>query len=376
MENAENSIIDNSLSEKIALEKQELLNRILSGNLETMHDKVGFILNHNPQTRNSDIELAWSYWKTFENKLYNGVYITKNNLKALTKINSLTRCRARIQNEYNLFQADESVRKYRGVLEGEMREEAIEEKPDNLPMYSIYIDETGKTQDFLSIGSLWVVDGYKSFLAIGEIKNWLELNKIQYEFHFTEVNKHKLQSFKDFFLMYLKLNPTIGFKAIIINNSGISNKSTAISDLTFHLIHKGILHENETGRATLPRHLQVCLDEDEKGSDQLKIENIKERISSQKIAGLYLGEFIAGNSKKNYSLQAVDLFVASINRRIHNPSSQGNVKDELADYILSLLNFDINSINREIIEIDKSTVFKLSYEEKAISENFMEIQKQ
>ena len=86
-------------NKKIEREKNELLNKVLSGNLETKHDKVGFILNNNTSARNSDIELAWKYWSTFEKHLFNGSYITKKELKQLTKINSLTRSRARIQNE-------------------------------------------------------------------------------------------------------------------------------------------------------------------------------------------------------------------------------------------------------------------------------------
>lgn len=361
IDNIENSKTEDERSERIAIERQELLNKVLSGNLETIHDRVGFILNNNSGARNSDIELAWTYWKTFENELFNGLYVTKNDLKKLTKINSLTRCRARIQYEYKLFQADDKVKKYRGVLAEEMRDEAIEEKPEGLQMYSIYIDETGKTQDYLSIGSLWIVDGFKSFQASKEIKDWLERNHIAYEFHFSEVSRNKLETYKEFFLKYLRLNPTIGFKAIVLNKKGISDINSAISDLTFHLIHKGILHENQTGRAPLPRYLQVCIDEEEKGSDQLKIENLKERITSQHIPGLYLGDFAAVESKLNFSIQAVDLFISAVNRRIHNPNSQGNVKDELADFVLGLLNFNINDINLDNEETDKSTIFNLNF---------------
>ena len=46
---------------KIEKEKLELLNRVLSGNLVTKRDKVGFILNNHSVARNSDVELAWLY---------------------------------------------------------------------------------------------------------------------------------------------------------------------------------------------------------------------------------------------------------------------------------------------------------------------------
>ena len=360
----ENKNIDeaNERDETLKKEKKQLLNRVLSGNLVTQHDKVGFILNNHTSARNSDIELAWIYWETFEKDLFDGYSVTKNQLKKLTKVRSVSRSRARIQNDYQLFQADDIVKKRRGVLAQEMKEKAVDEKPQSLPLYSIYIDETGKTQDYLSIGSLWIVDGRKSFDASMRLNEWIEKNKINYEFHFSEVSKHKLEKFKEFFLLFLKLNPTAGFKTIILNKKGLKNINGAITDMTFHIINKGISHENETGRAPLPRLLQVWLDEEEEGSDQLKIENLKERLTSQNISGLYLGDFSAVDSKSNYSIQAVDLFTASINRKIHNRDSKGKIKDELADYILSLLNFDINNIDLNNIESDKSKVFNLSFE--------------
>ncbi|MBE7646783.1 MULTISPECIES: DUF3800 domain-containing protein [Tenacibaculum] len=346
----------------IEKERLELLNKVLSGNLQTKHDKVGFILNNNTSARNSDIELAWNYWSTFENDLFNGSYITKKQLKKLTKISSLSRSRARIQNEYNLFQADDIVKKHRGTLANVMKDEAVEKKPDGLPMYSVYIDETGKTQQFLSVGSLWIVDGYKAFESYNEIKKWKDKNNINYEFHFAELTKHKLEKYKEFFLTFLKYNPTVGFKAIILNRKGIKNVNSAITDLTFHIINKGINHENHTGRAPLPRLLQVWIDEEEKGSDQLKIENLKERLSGQSISDLYLGDFQAVDSKQNFGIQIVDIFTASINRKIHNPNSKGKPKDELADYVFDLLKFDINSVNLENNETDKSTVFNLNHQ--------------
>lgn len=357
----ENDKQSDEKTKKLEKDKRELLNKVLSGNLETKHEKVGFILNNYIEARNSDIELAWLFWKTFENNIFNGVNVNKEDLKKLTKINSLTRSRARIQNEYKLFEADYNVKKYRGVLADEIKEESIEEKPKGLQAYHVYIDETGKTQDYLCIGSLWIVDGVGAYHAKRQIEDWIKLRNIDFEFHFSEVKKHRIEIFKEFFLKYLKLNPTIGFKTIIIDNKGVKDINSAITDLTFHLIHKGIIHENETGRATLPRVLQVWLDGDEKGSDQLKIENLKERIKSQKIKGLYLGDFSALDSKDNIDIQVVDLFTGAINRKIHQPSSTGNVKDELADYIFDLLNFDITKIDLTNTETDKSIVFDLSY---------------
>lgn len=348
--------------EKIATERKELLNRVLSGNIKSLKDRVGYILNQDPKTRNSDIELTWSFWKMFHPEIFNGITINKSQFKSLTRMNSLIRCRAKIQNEYKLFQADEEVKKFRGQLEEERRIDAIEDKPFDMPSYSVFIDETGKTDEFLSVGSLWLIEGGINTYYVNEkLTKWKSDHEIDYEFHFKNVKKQKLKQYKDFFLKFLALNPTVGFKVITVSNKGFQDKSKAITDLTFHLICKGIEHENSSGRAPLPRVLQVWLDQDEIGSDMLKLENLKERLKSQKIEGLYLDIFETLDSSDNYFIQAVDLFTAAINRVInHSSKEQKNVKDELAEFILDLVNFDLENLDKKNTEIDNSTVFNLT----------------
>lgn len=345
-------------AEKKEKERQEILNGAVSGKIDNIRDKVAYILNNFTSARNSDIELAWLYWQAFEKKDFNGSYVTKRNLLKLTKISSLSRVRAKIQNEYKLFQADDIVKRYRGVLEEEKKQEAIEDKP-SYPLYTIFIDETGKTQEYISVGSLWITDPQAAFFAHSELRQWISDNEIDYEFHFKELRSNKLEQYKAFFLKFISLIPSAGFKVIIIKRSGLKNINSAITDLTFHLINNGISHENETGRAPLPRMLQLRIDDEEAGSDQLKLANIRERLVSQKIEGLHIDSFEAVESEGNLYIQAVDLFISSVNRKLHNPVNKGNHKDELAEYILELLNFDISRVNKTNDSIDKSMVFNL-----------------
>lgn len=359
----ENPVADEKQIEKqkqLELEKQELLQKVISGNIENIKDRVAYILNNSNDARNSDIELAWAYWSMFEGENMNGHSINKAQMLESTRISSLARMRAKIQNEYKLYQADETVKRHRGTLEERHKEEAIADKPSGIGMYSVFIDETGKTQEYLSVGSLWVLNYSNSIIeSHRELTTWKKSKGITYEFHFAELTKHRVEDYKEFFTKFLSKHPDIGFKLIVVNNEGLKNKNAAITDLTFHLLTKGVDHENSTDRAPLPRLLQVWLDEEEKGSDSLKLENIKERLTSQKIEGLYLGEFQAVSSKDNYFIQAIDLFTGAINRKLHSPDGT-NFKDEFADCVLSCLKFDITTIDKGNKVTDHSTVFNLS----------------
>lgn len=200
-------------AEKFEKERQEILNNAVSGRIENIRDKVAYLLNNFTAARNSDIELTWLFWETFEKEVFKGIAVTKQDLFRLTKLNSISRVRAKIQNEYKLFQADDKIKKYRGVLEEEKKQEAIEDKP-NYPLYTIFIDETGKTQQYLSVGSLWLTDPRSDVSARFELLTWMKSQNIGFEFHFTELSNQKLDHYKVFFLKFLVLHPSAGFKAI------------------------------------------------------------------------------------------------------------------------------------------------------------------
>lgn len=354
---------------KIEKEKKKLINNLVAGNIKSTRERVAFILNDYVPARNSDTDLAWEYWKTFENDIFLGGIRTKEQLRSLTSLNSITRSRARIQNEYKLFQADEEVKSYRGLLQEEKKQEAIEQKP-NWPFYEIFMDETGKTQQYLSVGSLWIVDPRSKAFAYRKLYDWCTLHKIKFEFHFSKVSKNRLDIYKSFFSKFLSWNPSAGFKAIIVENKGFSNINSAITDLTYHLIYDGIQHEDDTKRAPLPRLLQVRVDDENPGLDQVKLKNLAERIQSQKIEGLELDSFLAIDSSKNFFIQAVDLFTSAINRKLHFPEGSGHVKDELADFILDLVGFNINEVDKNNNKVDRAKVFNLSFNKEKIKEEF------
>jgi hypothetical protein len=191
-----------------------------------------------------------------------------------------------------------------------------------------------------------------------DLKQWKKANGINYEFHFSALSRHKLDQYKEFFSQFLVLNPTAGFKVIILDKKGNKDFNKIFTDLTFHLLWKGIVEEDHSGRASLPRKLDVWIDEDETGSDRIKIENIKERLIAQKIEGLDVGNIDTVSSAKNFHIQIVDLFVSSVNRKLHHVGEK-NHKDEFATFVLDKLNFDLEEYVSDGI-VDNSTVFDLN----------------
>jgi hypothetical protein len=141
-------------AERIAKEKEALLVRLSAGALDTIQEKVAYVLNRFPGARDSDITLQLRYWQTFEPERTAGEFVRKKDLYELPRLTSLTRARARIQNTLNLFKASEEVQQRRGVLEEQERARAREQQLD-VASISVYMDESGKTDDQLVVGSVW-----------------------------------------------------------------------------------------------------------------------------------------------------------------------------------------------------------------------------
>jgi hypothetical protein len=91
--------------ERLQEEAEDLVRKVTSSNLSTLLEKVGWILNHYPQTRDSDVRCQHKYWEAFEPEYLEGRLISFENMYKATRLTSITRARAKIQNEYNLFLA-------------------------------------------------------------------------------------------------------------------------------------------------------------------------------------------------------------------------------------------------------------------------------
>lgn len=330
--------------ERLEREKQDLLTRISSCSLSNMRHRVAWLMNHHPDTRNSDIALQIRYWRTFEKELVGGDYVKLEDLYRLPRLNSLVRVRARIQNQYRLFQADPVVREHRGTLEEDEREKAIE-TPD-YPVYAVFLDESGKDSANLIVGSLWFLssgeESLKLQMASSELKKkW----KFSREFHFSKVGREDLPIYKELIDIFVSGGGTISFKFISLERAGIKNAKIALDDLFYLLIMKGIDHEIATGRAPLPRILDVWKDLEEAGADKLLMVNLQTKLK-QAAATTYDGKLfvqrcIALDSQSNIFLQMADLVAGSANRILSRVDGACNHKDELAEYILMRLGIEI-----------------------------------
>lgn len=317
--------------QKLEKEKELLLLNLANSNLTTMQVKVAWLLNHVPATRDSDVTLQIEYWRRFEGHASSSVALDA--LYKLTRLTSLARARAVIQNVHQLFQGSEKTRARRGALEVEAREIAREAVENAYKSITVFVDESGKTSERLVVGGMWLLDGIGSRDVAEAMKAWRASTGSQDEIHFVNISSGNLHRYLSV-LQVLKSNAAaISFKAIMLPRKGVSDVAAALDDMTYHLILRGVDHEHRSGRAALPRHFQLWKDKENEGSDRLRLANLRDRLT-QTAKTIYdrkliINDFFSIDSKSNDFLQFSDLFVASVNRVLSSPDGS-HPKDQFA----------------------------------------------
>ncbi|HIF9245186.1 TPA: DUF3800 domain-containing protein [Photobacterium damselae] len=340
-------------NKKIAHKKELLLRSIDGCNFSTLEHKVGWILNHYPECRNSDIKCQLHYWNTFQRDLFNlnSGSITVDNYSKLLPLTSITRPRAKIQNDYNLFLANEEVRKYRGTLRGEHEANAVKNK--NIEKsYLVFADESGKTEKFLLVGSLWILDGVDTAKITLAVEKWRAKYNFNREIHFKEIKRGNIDAYLDLIDVIKDNSTAISFKAIGVERVGIAKVNDALNKLFYYLLVEGVKHEHESGRAPLPRKLKFIKDEEEAGSDKMMLKDIENSLDIYSGAKLHnelsLSNFYTMASKDSIFVQIADLFTGAINRKLNGVDNSGP-KDILADKLLASFGITKSASNFDII---------------------------
>jgi hypothetical protein len=325
---------------KIAAARAKILTSVNSSRLTTIEERVAWLLNNYPNTRDSDITLQVKYWQRFDPEHFDGAGISILDYYRLPKLTSIARARATIQNKLKLFQASEEVRKRRKQLQDDEHANAIK-KRTNFRRHAVFIDESGKNEEHLIVGSMWYLDSTETLRIYQLVTEWIESRKIDWEFHFKAITEAKLSHYIELADLLASNAAVVSFKAISVTRAGISDLREALLDLTYHLLVRGVAHEHSSGRAPLPRGIQVCKDAEETGQDKLFAADLADRLS-QAAAGqfsneLYIEECSAEDSAGNIHLQLVDLFTSSLHRQLNAKGERKHAKDTFADYFLKQL---------------------------------------
>lgn len=337
--------IDEEKAKKIEQEKMTLIARLSRNDMTHLITRVAHILNRFPASRNSDVTLQLKYWEKFHEE-YDPDNFDVKDLYKFERLTSIARARAKIQNEYKLFQATKDCRRFRRDREEIEREQQLVDKPETQAIF-VYCDESGKERNakYMIVAGVWNLDGDLA----RKLYLWKKENNISYEFHFTKMERTKVDNYKAFFVYALENMSMTGLKAITLRRDETGQRS--LEETQFHLyeqfIHFGVNHEIQTGRIALPRQLHVIKDKEE-GTDRILLVRLKQhldvRCKEHFADQIEIPILDSVSSDKDPSVQLADLFTGSLARVINrDENSQRNFKDDFADYVLSMLSINLTN---------------------------------
>jgi hypothetical protein len=304
-------------AERIEQERTRLLEDVAATVTDDLRSKVGYILSHYPEARDSDVALAHRLWETFYPELIEGDRVRLDDMYALPRQNSISRVRAKIQNEYGLFQPSAEVADARRTLRDDTKAEMGADKPGP-PVLTVYADESGKSQHYLVVGSVWILDISKAWRVVFDLRQWQkEAGSIAF---FT--------------------------KAIACSFFVLFNSANLNSRLYYELAMTGVEHEIEVGRVVLPRSLAIVKDADD-GPDALMLPELTRRLTvacrDYFNGTVMVDSVMTGRSHESPLLQLADLFSGSVGRIMNKDGDGTNHKDGFAAFFETVAGFDLKA---------------------------------
>ncbi len=353
---------DHALAKQLQVEKEknDLITSIAQGDFSTLKAKVAAMLNLFPMTRNSDVSLALKYWEVFQPEIYKPTGILPRDLFKLERLHYIVRARAKIQNEYGLFLADAKIRGHRKGREEEMDEAVIEDAPPR-KVVLIYADETGKTQNFAIVASVWVLNGYAVYAIGRAIERWKSASIwSDREVHFSRFGKADFVTLEEYLGVVTGQREFLSFKAIAVKRNLVKRSiEDTVLKLHEHMMLKGVDHEVSTGRIDLPRDFELTVDAED-SLDAIHLEEMKIRVNQRLSVGYsektILSAARSASSKSSHMLQLADLVAGATNRRL-NHNGDRNHKDDMADLIIERLGLRLN--DEAVPELDATALFTL-----------------
>ena len=343
------SVRGEAAAKKIKQQKAELEQKLADNVADDLISRVAKILNHFPDTRNNDLQLALRFWEVFEDpSIQNTQSISYLQLKTFTRATTIVRARAKIQNDFKMFRAADAVRRKRRDR-GEIARDVGGEPGFIAPVVHVYCDESGKTAkagQSLVVGSVWIPTERDIIGLSDTLFQARRASGISKEFHFTEMTKGHVEAAKAYVSVAISNASSLAFKAIYLPrpDAGGRPSDDVIYSLHFHLLNRGLRHEIETGRAALPRYLNLLKDKDD-GADIVFLADLRSRLTTE-IPATFAGAARVDTvdalpSHESAFLQLADLFTGSVGRCLNRePDAPLNHKDDFARWFLSLLQVD------------------------------------
>lgn len=323
---------------RVQKEKAALQKSLAAGDFSTTRTRVAFILNLYKDTRNSDVTLAIKYWEQFQPELYSVHGILPQNLFKLERFHLIVRARAKIQNEYGLYLAEDAIRRHRRRNEEAMEADVIADAASR-GVIQVFSDETGKTQRYVTVAAIWVLAGRAVYDVTRAVLKWKETSAwVNREIHFARLSAKDEGVLQELLDIVVNHREFLSFKVISYDQEGSRRRvEDIVARLHEFMLIRGLVHEVGSARVALPLTVTVTLDE-EPSLDEIARSDLKEAVE-RRYSELFerrasIESVDSVRSHDSVLVQLADLVAGAVNRRLNHLAERG-AKDNMADAIVA-----------------------------------------
>lgn len=329
------------LSPDLEEQRKRLLASIADSPLGNTEQRVAYLLQRFPETRDSDLALCIRYWRRFQPEvLERWDPLELEVLFELDKLETIGRVRRELQNTLHLFRGMEDTAHFRSIHQQEMHEYLAAHK-GGMPEVRFYLDETGNEGDraYTGVAGVCAMNWTQYEKHYEALSAWRRRQKWPETIHFADTGTDRLDRAIGLLGELERRRSGVLFVGYALSSRGRTHSD--LLSLFVQLVVDSLRHLAERGCLDEPRSLRVVKEADP-GFDSLYLAKMTKQLSelvALEFPGLIAVQPIEAVTKgRDVLLECADLVAGGMQRRA---SYKGrNPKDRLAEAVFNVTGFE------------------------------------
>jgi len=339
------------LEEALNKKRQQLLAAIARSEFGDVEQKVAFILQRFPETRESYVGLCIRYWQRFNAEVLERWNLANLDfLFELDRLETIGRVRREIQNRLQLFRGLEATAQYRLLYQKNLQEYLAAHK-GVIPEVRFYLDETGNegNKAYTGVAGVCAMNWRQYEMHAAALAQWRRTQGPE-PIHFVEIGSDRTARAMGLLKELEQRRSGLLFMGYAFRTQGPTRE--AMFSLFAQLVMDSLHRLKHLGSLNEPRLLRL-VKETEPGFDSMYLEKLNKHLTE--LVGLdFPSQFVvqpveAVVKGREVLLECADLIAGGMQRRAllkgHNP------KDVLAEAVFNVTGFEDPSDDGVIFKV-------------------------
>jgi hypothetical protein len=326
---------------EVVARRERLLAEIADSRLATIEQKVAFLLQRYPETRESDVALCIRYWERFQaDVLEKWRPLKLGVLYDLDRVMTIVRSRQIIQNTLGLFRGLEETEQFRLLYQRELRE-FLGARQGAVPEVRFYLDETGNEGDkkYTGVAGVCVMNWQQYEMHAAALAQWRREQNWPETIHYSETGSDRIDRAVRLLAELQRRRSGLLFVGYAL--SARASAQEAMYTLFAQLVVDALRCLKASDSLQQVRFVQV-IKEAQEGFDKVYLSKLNKHLE-ELIALEFPGQFAVKPIEtlikgQHVLLECADLIAGGMQRRAHFKGYKP--KDRLAEAIVNVTGFE------------------------------------